>query len=220
MAGVSSGDVPTRYDIVLSNVITSSATSVSMGFVLLASLDPNIPFRTHRAIYDISPTFITRANSTGLYGDNQQDFWLTSNQEDWSLGEDQKFFRANDADRIRRYWQGTNIDNRIPGQVTIRPAAQTVTLSSICTSGIGALTSAGQSCIHVAGTHDLFEISPNGTFVSKGEHGLGATPSTYGVAHAGINTYFTAGTASAVRSWTGTAYSTYSTSPADSLAFL
>src|SRR6266496_890732 len=188
-------DVPGKYDVIINGE----------GYVFEDALESSLPFRTHRAIYDISPTFISRANTTGVYGDNQQDFWMTWNQEDWSLGEDQKFFRVNDADRIRRYWQGTNIDNRIPGQITIRPPVQTLTFSSTAYSAIAALTSGGQSCIHAAGTHDLFEISPNGTFVSKGEHGLGGTPSTWSLVFDGKNTFLstTGGSASAVRSWSG-----------------
>ena len=70
----SASDVPGRYDIVLDG----------HGYVLLDALTPNIPFRTHRAIYTFSPTFLERTNVTGAYGDNQQDFWMTVSQKDWS----------------------------------------------------------------------------------------------------------------------------------------
>ena len=217
---ITTSDVPARYDLVLQNVSTATSGNQTFGFVLADSIEPSLPFRTHRAIYDITATFISRANTTGIYGDNQQDFWMTWNQEDWSLGEDQKFFRINDADRIRRYWQGSNVDMRVPGQVTIRPPVLNLSMSSAVNSGTGAVTSDARSCIHSVGTHDVFEIAANGTFVSKGEHGLGRAPDPYGTTFDGKNTMFSADAASAVRSWSGTAFSTFSASQASSLAYL
>ena len=43
--------------------------------------------------YAYSPTFVERANVQGDYGDNQQDFFMTFSQKDWSLGEQQRYFR-------------------------------------------------------------------------------------------------------------------------------
>src|SRR5438105_5047089 len=103
-------DVPGKFDCVING----------QGYVFLDSLEPSLPFRTHRAIYEFSPTFIPRQNVSGAYGDNTQMFWQTAYQHDWSLGEQQRFFRATDADRVRRYWAGTNIDIHTPGQVTLR----------------------------------------------------------------------------------------------------
>lgn len=217
---VTTADVPGRYDVVFQNIITSTGTSLSCGFVLNDMLESNVPFRTHRAIYDITPTFISRANTTGVYGDNQQDFWMTWNQEDWSLGEDQEFFRINDADKIRRYFLATNADVRIPGKVTIRPPVLALAMSSTVNSGVAALTSGGQSCVHAAGAADLFEISPSGTFVSKGAHLLGRAPDWNGTTFDGKNTFLSADAASEVRSWSGTAFARFSASQASSLAFL
>src|SRR5690348_13885904 len=80
--------------------------------------------------FGYTPTFVTRQNTQGDYGDNQQDFWLTATQRDWSLGEQQRYFRANDDDAKRRYWQGGAVDITIPGQVSIRPSIQSTSFAN------------------------------------------------------------------------------------------
>src|SRR5439155_10931291 len=102
-------DVPTRFDLVLNG----------QGYVLLDTITPSLPFRQHKAVYSLSPTFIDRSNVTGSFGDNQQDWWMTASQNDWTLGEEQKFFRQSDATSRSRYWRGMNTDLTVPGQLTI-----------------------------------------------------------------------------------------------------
>ena len=90
----------------------------------LDTIEPSLPFRSHRAIYSHSPTFIERSNITGSFGDNQQAFWLTAAQNDWSLGEQQRYFRQSDATSSRRYWAGNNVNvGWIPGQVSMEYGA-------------------------------------------------------------------------------------------------
>jgi hypothetical protein len=79
----------------------------------------------------ITPTFVTRQNTQGDYGDNFQDFWLTATQRDWSLGEQQRYFRQGNDDAIRRYWVGSNVNvNLVQGHVSMRRDAPSVTLGS------------------------------------------------------------------------------------------
>jgi hypothetical protein len=101
-------DVPRVYDVVLNG----------QGFVFLDTIQPSLPFRSHKATYKVSQTFIERSNVTGAFGDNQQDWWMTASQNDWSLGEEQKFFRIGDQVSRSRYWRGMNVDLSLPGQVS------------------------------------------------------------------------------------------------------
>src|SRR4051794_30194505 len=102
-------DIPGRYDVAIGG----------FGYVLLDSLQSSIPFRTHRAVYGQTQPFVERQNVSNGYGDNAQDFFLTVRQRDWSLGEQQKFFRSG-ADG--RYWMGSNVGVEVPGQVKLAPA--------------------------------------------------------------------------------------------------
>src|SRR3990167_6067956 len=73
-----------------------------------------------KAQFGYTPTFVARTNVQGDYGDNTQDFWMTFTQRDWSLGEQQKFYRQ-DEPRSPRYWRGSNVGGRTAGQVPRRP---------------------------------------------------------------------------------------------------
>lgn len=215
---LSSSDVPGIYDVVLTG---GSLASSAAGFCFLDSLEPNVPFRTHRAIYDISPTFIERQNVSGSFGDQQQDFWLTAAQHDWSLGEDQKFFQASDPNKSRRYWQGSNIDVRIEGQVTLRNTYLTPSLSSFAQSAIARTSASSQIYVITAG--NLYEIATDGTVTDRGAHGLGSTSiARPGMTTDGQSVYFSADSfgGTTVRRWNGASFSTFSASGADSLAFL
>jgi hypothetical protein len=69
------------------------------GYMLVESADS-------RAVYGFTPTFIERQNVGVEYGDDQQDFFLTASQSDWSLGEERRFADPTDADLKRKYWGG------------------------------------------------------------------------------------------------------------------
>lgn len=113
-------DIPGRYDIVIDTI----------GYQFLDTIEPSLPFRSHRAIYSYSPTFIERSNVSGSYGDNQQAFWLTAAQNDWSLGEQQRYFRQADATSSRRYWAGSNVNvTYLQGQASIESAPNQMSLS-------------------------------------------------------------------------------------------
>lgn len=111
-------DVPGKFDVIIDG----------HGYVFANEIDANLAFRTQRAKYSYSPTFVPRSNVSGNYGDNQQEFWQTASQRDWSLGEGQKYYRANDADSVRMYWLGSNVDVSLQGQVTLN--------DSVVSSGI------------------------------------------------------------------------------------
>ena len=107
-----SGDVPGVYDVVIDG----------QGYLFYEQMDVAATTFGHipqRALYGYTPTFIERTNITGDYGDNQQAFWLTVSDRDWSLGEEQKYYRGNDAVSARRYYAGTNLDISIPGQAKL-----------------------------------------------------------------------------------------------------
>ena len=201
-------DVPGRYDVVMNG----------KGYVLADTVEPSLPFRTHRAIYDITPTFVQRSNVSNSYGDNAQDFFLTARQRDWSLGEQQKFFRAG---QDGRYWMGQNIDVSIPGQVTLSPAfTLSSSLAQSVTSGTrvrGAVTAA-----NLVGSTKLYQVDTAGAAIDEGAHGLGAAPARFGVTTDGIYTYMSTTTAGTVgvRTWDTSVYATFSATASDSLAFV
>jgi len=205
----SASDVPGKYDVSIAG----------MGYMLLQSLEPNLPFRSHRGIYSYSPTFITRSNITGAYGDNTQDFWLSVGQNDWSLGEGQSYLRTNDTISTSRYYSGSAVDNSTPGQVGIRraidvlPSTGQSIVAGFADEGIGPANG------HVlAGTSHLFTIDTSGTVTDKGAHGAGV-PVQYGIT-ADSSYVYIAGT-SGIQKWDGTSFTSFSsTTGAGSLATL
>jgi hypothetical protein len=202
------GDVPNRFDCIING----------QGYVFADSVEPSVPFRTHRAIYGYSPTFLDRTNVGDAYGDNKQDFWLTAEQHDWDLGEQQRFFRAADPARSRRYWQGDNIDvTTVSGQASTRNA-----MTSASFAGAVRATSAGATNVYTVSSTNLYSISNAGSITDHGAHGLGTTPGQWGLATDGLNFYIAgaAGGGSNVRKYNGSTFSTFSGSGADSLCYL
>lgn len=209
----SAADVPGKYDVWLNG----------NGYMLSDTVEPSLPFRVHKALYAITPTFIQRTNTSGKYGDQDQDFFLTLSQNDWSLGEGQRFFRSTDPDRVRRFWKGQSLDTvSVPGQITLRNTmpALTFAASVLCcaesnssTPGVGVFT---------ASSTNLYLVSKTGSITDEGAHGLGAAPSQWGIVTDGSGVYLstTSGGTVGVRRWNGSAYSTFSATGADSLAFL
>lgn len=171
-----------------------------------------------------TPTFIPRTNVQGDYGDNQQDWFFTATQRDWSLGEQQKFFRGSNQDSQRKYWLGSSIDIQTQGQVSLRfpfltataPEAAVTVAAGIKSSSLGI----SDSVVGVGATK-LFTITDAGVVTDKGAHGLGATPEKEAIVSDGEDVYIsTSGSGSVgVRKWTGSAFSTFSTTKADALEF-
>lgn len=170
MPGPALTDVPDRYDV----VFQLNDGSV-YGFLYADSVESNLPFRTHKALYSYSPTFLERQNVSNQYGDNFQDFFLTGSQNDFSLGEMQKYFRANDPDRSRRYWNGKNVDpTTIPGNVTL-----TTTLASASTSATVIRPTPSPSInnggydLYAPDNTNLYGITTAPSITSLGAHGAG-----------------------------------------------
>jgi len=202
-------DVPGKYDVVING----------QGYVFADSVEPSLPFRTHRAIYDFSPPFVERSNVSGQYGDNQQDFFLTLSQNDWSLGDGQRWFRSTDADRSRRYWSGSNVDPlTVPGQVTLRP-----TFGSLAFAAAVLACAEGSAGVYTTSSTNLYLLDSTGTITDKGAHGLGAAPSQWGLTTDSSNVFVTTtsgGTVGVRKMNSGGAWSTFSATGADSIAFL
>jgi len=209
----SASDVPGRYDIVLDG----------HGYVLLDALTPNIPFRTHRAIYTFSPTFLERTNIQGSYGDNQQDFWMTLSQKDWSEGEGQAHFRSSDQDSARKFWASSAIDvASIPGLVYNRVGVTQITPAGVSYAGCGCGAKIGiDTHAYVSldtATHNLHTVDSTGTDTTVGAHGSGV-PNQWGMCNDSVNVYIAGATR--ITKWTGAAFSSFSaTANAGSLAYL
>lgn len=203
----SAADVPGIYDVVINGE----------GYIFANQVDPNIPFRTQRAKYGISPTFVTRQNVSGAYGDNQQDFWMTASQNDWSLGEQQRFLRVNDEQSKRRYWVGSNINTIwVPGQATLR----TVTNSKVPAAAVSVIGRAPGGGFFMYSATNQYEMI-NGVVATDGAHGLGTTPSRNAIVSDGNRTYISAGTTSLVRRCSSSVWTSFNaTQGVDCLAFL
>lgn len=201
------GMVPSRYDVVIDGY----------GYITARAVDPNMPFRVQQQMLSYSPTFVERQNVSNSYGDNAQDFFLTIRQRDWSLGEQQKFFRAgNDG----RDWMGSNIDVRTAGQVSLRQQLKTLTFAGAVRACLTRQFGATQ--VVAASATNLYQVDQTGAITDLGAHGLGAAPAATGIAADSRNVYLstTAAGTVGVRKWNGAAFSTFSASGADSLEYL
>lgn len=215
-------DVPGVYDL----VIQVNGGGATTGFLLDDALESSLPFRTHKAIYTHTPTFIERSNVSGDYGDNQQDFYMTATQRDWSLGQDQKYFRSSDGQSVSRFWAGANADVRTPGQVAMYCPSTALTFAaavkSMASDPIGL---SGNSVLPAATTTNLYTIDNSANITDRGAHGLGSAPNHFGCCTDGVNVYLSANKTDnpscvGVRKWTGIAYSTWSAWGSDSLCYL
>lgn len=203
-----STDVPGKYDVVLNG----------KGYQLLDSIEPSLPFRSHRATYSQTPTFLTRTNVSGAWGDNQQAFWLTATQNDWSLGEGQFYYRLTDPVSIRRAYSIRNCDIvTLPGQASLLPAVTSVTTSgNVLASCATAISGVDPHAFVYSAS--LVTVASNGTTTNQGAHGAG-TPVQWGMCSDGVNVYISGATS--IRKWNGSAFSSFSaTTSAGSLATL
>lgn len=169
-----------------------------------------------KAQFGFSPTFVQRQNVQGDYGDNQQDFWLTWTQRDWSLGEDQKYYRQDD-ERARRYYSGKALDVRVPGFVGMRHSPITITTAATPLAGCGG--AGGTDDMYFITQTNLYRVDPTGVITDKGAHGL-TVVGVYALATDG--TYIWMSDGASVRSHhiqTGI-FAAFSATGAQSLAFL
>lgn len=208
-------DVPDRFDVVF-----GLNDGTFYGFLLADSLESNLPFRTHKASYTYSATFLERQNVSNLYGDNFQDFFLTGSQNDFSLGEQQQYFRVNDADRQRRYWKGSKVDpTSVPGQVSL--AYDVTSLTGLTVTAVVPSVQT-TSLFFMADATNLY--SYNGTTQTTiGAHGLGIAPNKWGICTDGDNVFLSTENASGVgiRKYVenGGGFSTFSSTKISSLIF-
>lgn len=201
------GDVPKKFDVVING----------QGYILDKSFDDS-PYRRPPALYGFTPTFLERTNISDKWGDDTQAFFLTASQNDFALGAMRRYHRTSDADSPRRYWLDKNIDPvSVPGQVTLTRTTPSLTFAA----AVRACCSDQRGVFTVSSTK-LYLVDLTGTITDEGAHGLGANPSQWGVASDTVNIYVSTTTAGTVgvRKWNGAAWSTWSATPADSLAFL
>lgn len=212
----SAADVPSKFDILIDG----------KGYVyhdaFTGGSSSNVP---EKGIFTYTPTFVTRQNTQGNYGDNQQDFWLTYSQKDWSLGEKQRF-QGRDENSVRKFWQGTAVDVSVPGKVSMRKTTNTFTPAAAITAwgrrGYSAAVS-GSDIVYTTSTN-LYSITPSGSISDAGAHGYATSPSC--MATDGVDVYFSKGSAGVgIRAWDGTTFTTFSDATTtgqrvDSLAFL
>lgn len=169
-----------------------------------------------KATMSLTPTFIPRQNTQGNYGDNQQDFWLTYSQNDWSLGETQRFQGRDDAGK-RKYWSGSSINNRVQGQVSLQKASASTTASGNLLSISARGSSVNENLVFVTSTN-LYELASDGTITDRGAHGAGSSGALRGaIISDGTDVYI--GGATAIRKWDGAAFSTFSVNSADSIIY-
>lgn len=203
--------VPRRYDVVIDG----------FGYIFWNELMASMPFRNQRAAYSYTPTFIERTNISGNYGDNQQDFFMTASQDDWSGGQGQQFLRTNDVTSASKFYAGSQIEISTAGQVTIAPATQNINDGNraIGLSSCG-LPESIDSTKHgyVVGT-DLWTMDALGTATDIGAHGAGAvTNSPWSTCSDGLYLYISG--ASKIRKWDGTSFTDFSATPCGPIAFL
>lgn len=208
---VSATDVPNKFDCIINGE----------GY-LFAPSDAGLPPSVFgvKPEFSYTPTFLTRQNTQGDYGDNQQDFWLTATQRDWSLGEQQKYFRPGDDDSKRRYWAGTNVSpTEAPGQVSMRGLVAVTSAFGGAIREVVASSNANK--IFGASTTNLYEINSAGTVTDRGAHGVGALP--LGMSMGGsVSDVFMSASGQKVRHWNGAAFSDFAASPngSDRIAYL
>jgi hypothetical protein len=209
-------DIPARIDVLIDG----------QGYVFDDTLDTSTVYSTRQRMQaGLTPTFIQRQNVSGDFGDNQQDFFLTFTQRDWSEGEQQRFFRQADGDSQRRYWQGEGVDIRIPGQVSMRAGLSSVTFGSAPVACGPAYAASGGTKVPVASATNLLTVDSALAVVDLGAHSLPAAPRRWAMAADGINVYVSAldpvTNAGKIRKWNGTTFSDFAAATgASSLAFL
>jgi hypothetical protein len=176
---------------------------------------------TNRAQYGFTPTYVTRGNTQGDYGDNFQDFWLTATQRDWSLGDGQVFFRPNDEESSKRFYIGSGLDINTPGKVNLGTRLQTnaaLAANALCgwRSGSG---STGVYQINFSTSTTVYGVDETGVTSSLGAHGWGVAPNC-GTGDPG-NDYVSATNAGTVgvRRYNGAAWSTFSATGSDYLCY-
>jgi hypothetical protein len=143
-------DVPAVYDVVIDG----------NGYILDRTND-------NRAELGYTPTFLPRTNVGASYGDDQQSFWLTATQNDWTGGEGKRFFRSGSHSF---YWSGQAIDVSLNGEVTLHWVGSTGTTGQAALSMTGVPS---ETPVWVGGSTKLYGLHvTGGAATDLGVHGL------------------------------------------------
>lgn len=197
--------VPRVWDVILDGY----------GYVLDRTWDGN-SLRHPPTSFKYSPTFVERQNVGNAYGDNQQDFWLTETQKDWSLGESRAFYDPEDPVGSRMFSSSLGVDVSVEGQLTLAGL-----LTSQANSASFASSVSGNTGWYTLSDSHLWNLAGS----DLGAHGLGtATMTVYGMCQDSSSLYMasvSAGTVG-VRKYkiATTTFSTFSATPSDSIAYL
>lgn len=204
MSGPNTADqVPTRYDLLVDG----------WGFVVDRVWDPN-SLRHPPSSYEYTSTFVERSNVSGDYGDNQQAFWLTASQRDWSLGESRSHFDPNTPEGSRMFYSSSGIDPTVEGEIALAGVISSSGVSAFA-SGVSSL----RGYIARADSH-LYSLFAG----DLGAHGLGtATTTIYGMCQDSNAVYMastSAGTVGVRRyDIIATTFGTFSATACDSIAY-
>lgn len=209
-------DVGPRFDVLIDGY----------GYVFWTELMESMPFRNQRAAYSYTPTFIERTNISGNYGDNQQDFFMTASQDDWSGGQGQQYLRTNDVASESKFYLGSFINTRIPGQVTLAAITTNVNdgnggkAQAACGGGNGASSGgSGLKLFHYYSVGaDLWQMSTVSA-TDIGAHGAG-TVAQWGMCADGNFVYISG--SPKIRKWDGSGggFIDFSATPCKSIAYL
>lgn len=203
-------DVPGKYDVVIDG----------HGYIFANALAPSIPFRTQRAKYGYSPTFVARQNVSGNFGDNQQDFWLTLSQNDWSAGEDQRYLHVGDPDTLHSFYAGSAIEISVPGQVSMVCVSDAKTAAAAV---VGMVGHPYQNYIYFATATNLYILDASSVLTNAGAHGVTAGPGIVmcpGQPNVGATDVYIGSPVTGIRKYNGGAFSAFNATTApDALVF-
>lgn len=198
-------DIPWPFDVVING----------KGYILATGILPSLPFRTQRANYGFSPIFLNRTNVGPNYGDDTQDFFLTAAQNDFSLGQGQKYFRSTDPDSIKRFWQATSGNVDTPGEFKMEQTTDGGNEPGFVAfrSGAPLGTLTNQKGVLCTDTTLYTVDGTTSTLTSVGAHGAATgVQGPFGVTSDGVNVYIMSSAAkpTTIRKWDGTTFTTFS----------
>lgn len=175
----------------------------------------------NKAAFTYAQPFVPRTNTENDFGDDKQDFWMIWGQNDWSGGEGQKY-QARSAEDAGRFWRGKNVNINTPGELVLSTEKSDLTFAANPKTAAG-----GGTKSYFATSTNLYSVNTAGSITDHGAHGLGASPSRFGMCVVGdpalggdlFLTTHSSGTVG-VRRWNGTTFATYSATDSETLAFV
>jgi hypothetical protein len=196
-------DVPNKYDVLINSV----------GYMFAEVEDV-------KAEFGYTPTFVPRSNTQGDFGDNFQDFWMTETQRDWTLGEQQRFYRPRLSESsASRYWDGTAIDRSVPGQVSMRKVTSSVAFAASIVGAVG--QGGGGTKMYAGSSTNLYELTAAGVITDRGAHGAGTFADKEAMATDGFFNVYIGGATNIRRFDTaGFGFTTFSATATQALCYL